>query len=63
MKLNAQDLYAIQECLCSYKVLLNWLPTANKEEGDLKYIRVQTINHLCDKCDDMLEEIRNSEVI
>lgn len=59
MKLSANDLYSIQECLLSYKVLLNWLPAMNKEETDLKYIRLQTINHLCDVCDDMLEEIKN----
>ena len=59
MKFNAQDLYAIQECLCSYRVLLNWLPSTNKEENDLKYIRLQTINYLADKCDDMLEELRH----
>ena len=63
MRFNAQDLYAIQECLCSYKVLLNWLPAVNDEERDLKYMRLQTINHLCDKCDDMLEEIRSSEIV
>lgn len=56
---NAQDIYAIQECLCSYKVLLNWLPAVNKEEADLKYLRLQTINHISDKCDDILEELKN----
>ena len=59
MSLSANDLYEMQECLLSYKVLLNWLPAINKEESDLKYIRLQTINHLCDVCDDMLEEIKN----
>lgn len=63
MKFNAHDLYAIQDCLCSYKVLLNWLPSITNEDKDLKYIRMQTINHLCDKCDDMLEEIRSSEIV
>ena len=56
---NAQDIYAIQECLCSYKALLNWLPAINKEDIDLKYIRVQTINHLINKCDDVLEGMKN----
>ncbi len=59
MSLSANDLYEIQECLLSYKVLLNWLPATNKEETDLKYVRIQTINHLCDVCDNMLEEIKN----
>ena len=26
---------------------------------DLKYIRLQTINHLCNICDDILEEMKN----
>lgn len=59
MSLNANDLYAIQECLLSYKVLLNWIPAINKEETDLKYVRLQTINHLCDVCDNELGEIKN----
>lgn len=56
---NAQDIYEIQECLCSYKVLLNWLPAINREEVDLKYVKLQTINHLCDKCEDELERMKN----
>lgn len=56
---NPHDIYMIQECLCSYKVLLNWLPAINKEETDLKYIRLQTINHIIDKCDDVLEEMKD----
>lgn len=59
MSLSANDLYAIQECLLSYKVLLNWIPAINKEETDLKYVRLQTINHLCDVCDNELGEIKN----
>ena len=59
MSLSANDLYAIQECLLSYKVLLNWIPAINREETDLKYVRIQTINHLCDVCDNELGEIKN----
>lgn len=59
MSLSANDLYAIQECLLSYKVLLNWIPAINREETDLKYVRLQTINHLCDVCDNELGEIKN----
>jgi hypothetical protein len=57
--INANDMLSIQECLTSYKILLDWLPVVNKEDGDLKYIRIQTINHLINKCDDILEELKN----
>jgi hypothetical protein len=57
--INANDMLSIQECLTSYKILLDWLPVVNKEDGDLKYIRIQTINHLISKCDDVLEELKN----
>lgn len=59
MKLSANDIYSIQECLCSYKILLNWVPAITEEDRDLKYIKLQTINHLCNICDDLLEEMDN----
>ena len=58
---NAHDIYSIQECLLSYKALLNWLPVINKEDSELKYIRLQTINHLVNKCDDVLEEMEHEQ--
>lgn len=56
---NGNDVYSIQECLEGYKILLDWLPAVNKEEDELKYIRLQTVSHLITKCDDVLEELRH----
>jgi hypothetical protein len=58
-KFTPNDIYMIQECLCSYKVLLNWLPNTSKEDSDLKYVRLQTIHHLIDRCDEVLEAMAN----
>lgn len=57
--INANDILNVQECLTSYKILLDWIPAITKEDRDLKYIRIQTINHLIGKCDDVLEELKN----
>lgn len=51
------DLYAIQECLDGYKVLLNWLPDLTDEEKDLKESKIRTIRFLMEKADDILEDM------
>ena len=58
-KFSANDIYEIQECLGSYKILLDWLPTVDKEERDLKYVKLQIIQHLVKKCDRVLGEMKN----
>ena len=60
-RFNAHDIYSIQESLLSYKALLNWLPVVNDKDSDLKYIRLQTINHLVNKCDEVLEAMERAE--
>jgi hypothetical protein len=41
--------------------MLEWIPITSKEDGELKYIRKETIKHLVKKCDDILEEMKRSE--
>jgi hypothetical protein len=58
---NVNDVYSIQECLDSYKILLKWFPTSNREERDLKYIRMGIIDHLIDRCDDVIKEMKSEQ--
>ena len=63
MSMNATDLCIIQECMISYRKLLEWLPVTCKEENDLKAFRIDTINHIMNICGNELtrlsEEYRN----
>ena len=53
---NVMDLWSIQDCLNSYRVLLEWLPATSEEEEDLRDDRLKTIEHLMIKCEDILDE-------
>lgn len=57
MAMNAQDLCAIQECLIAYKKLLDWLPTLNELEVEMKADRIDIINHLVKVCGVELNKI------
>ena len=57
MAMNAQDLCAIQECLVSYRKLLDWLPTLNELEVEMKADRIDIINHLLKICGGELNKI------
>lgn len=57
MSMNAQDLCNIQECLISYRKLIEWLPATCKEELDLKTYRIDIINYLMNRCGSELNKI------
>lgn len=57
MAMNAQDLCAMQECLVAYKKLLDWLPTLNELEVEMKADRIDIINHLLKSCGNELNKI------
>ena len=57
MAMNAQDLCAMQECLVAYKKLLDWLPTLNELEVEMKADRIDIINHLIKVCGGELNKI------
>ena len=63
MAMNAQDLCAIQECLTAYKKLLDFIPTIDELDLELKTNRIDTIRHLMNVCGTELnrlsEEYRN----
>lgn len=58
MKFDLMDTHAIQECLLSYKKIIEWMPVTCPEELDLKDDRMKTIEYLCDKCEVIFEESR-----
>lgn len=59
MAFNANDVLSIQESLVSYKLLLNWVPAVTKEESELRYIRLATVEHLINLCESTLKEMKN----
>jgi hypothetical protein len=63
MAMNAQDLCAIQECLTAYKKLLDFIPTIDELDLELKTNRIDIIRHLMNVCGTELnrlsEEYRN----
>ena len=63
MAMNAQDLCAIQECLVAYKKLLDFIPTIDELDSELKTNRIEIIHHLMNVCgaelNKLSEEYRN----
>lgn len=56
-KINAVDLVSIQECLEGYKRLIEWLPVIDETELDLKDNRLNIINYLSNKCEELLNNM------
>ena len=50
MAMNAQDLCAMQECLMAYKKLLDFIPTIDELDLELKNNRIDIIQHLMRTC-------------
>lgn len=63
MSMNTQDLCAIQESLVAYKKLLDFIPTIDEMDLELKMNRIDIIHHLMNVCSTELnklsEEYRN----
>jgi len=55
-KINAMNVYNIQECLESYRRLLEWLVPIDNTDILLKEQRMNIVNHLIEVCDDVLEK-------
>lgn len=66
MGLNAMDLCAIQECMVAYKKMIEWLPTVDEVEQEMKRDRIDVINHIVKICGNELnilsEVYRNEDV-
>ena len=53
------DILAIQECLDSYRKLLDWFPATDKYEETLREGRLKLIDALMDKLEVQLEVLKN----
>ena len=58
-RLNALDLCAIQECLEGYKRLVEWVPTLDTVDEEMKDDRLRVIAYLSDKCEKALVEMKD----
>lgn len=56
-RINAVDLVSMQECLEGYKRLIEWLPVIDETELDLKDNRLNIINYLSNKCEELLNNM------
>ena len=57
MSLSTMDLCAMQECLTAYKRLIEWLPTCDDVEAEMKEDRMNVIRHLNQVCGRELERL------
>ncbi len=57
MSLSTMDLCAMQECLTAYKRLIEWLPTSDDVEAEMKEERMNVIRHLNQVCGRELERL------
>ena len=55
------DILAMQECLDSYKKLLDWFPATDKYEETLREGRLKLIDSLIDKLEEQLEVFKNED--
>lgn len=58
-RLNALDLCAIQECLDGYRKLVEWIPSFDTPDEEMKEDRLRVIVHLIDRCEKALMEMRD----
>lgn len=59
VKLNVIDLASIQDCLSSYKKLIDWIPPAGETEVEMKEERIKIINYLLRKTEAIIREEAN----
>lgn len=55
-KLSTMDIVEIQECLEAYRILLNWIPSTDSHDFQMKEGRLSIVNYLIDKCDDIIDK-------
>lgn len=54
-KFNPLDVLEIQECLYSYKLILNTLVTESPLDREMKEARESIVDYLMNKCEDVLK--------
>jgi len=56
-KINPLDLCAMQECLDGYKRLVQWVPSLDTVDEEMKQDRLRIIEHLDKRCEELLVEL------
>lgn len=54
-KFTVVDVLAIQECMEGYRKLIEWLPTMDEVEDELKEQRLKVIDRIDRICDEVIE--------
>lgn len=57
-KFNVIDVISIQECMEGYKKLIEWMPTKDEVEDELKEHRLKVIDRISTLCDEAIENER-----
>lgn len=55
-KFTVVDVLAIQECMEGYRKLIEWLPTMDEVEDELKEQRLKVIDRIDRICDEVIEK-------
>lgn len=59
-KFNVVDILAIQECMEGYRRLIEWIPTLDEVEDELKEQRIKIIDRISRICDEAIEKEKGS---
>lgn len=57
--MGMMDIVATQECLVSYRKLLEWLPAVNSDEEAMREERFHLLDYLIDKLETDLEALKD----
>ena len=57
--MGMMDIVAMQECLVSYRKLLEWLPVINNDEEAMRDERFKLLDYLIDKLEIDLEVLKD----
>lgn len=57
--MGMMDIVATQECLVSYRKLLEWLPAVNSDEEAMRDERFHLLDYLIDKLEMDLEVLKD----
>lgn len=55
-KFSPLDVLELQECLCSYKFMLNALVTEDEFDMKMKEARESSVEYLISKCEEVLKD-------
>ena len=59
--MGIMDIVATQECLVSYRKLLEWIPAINSDEEAMRDERFHLLDYLIDKLETDLEALKDDD--